>query len=295
MTELIAAAAADNPGLPVLRTTLARSYCDLGRDKEAAAVIDDDISKGFGQFRYDAAWISSMTTLSEICIHLERADGAALLYDWLRSWDAQVSNSGVTLQGPIAFHAGCLVTLLGRFDQADGHFTQALKVGQKLDAPYWIATRIAWAQLDRKARSPNAGRAETMLADSASLRQTPRVRRARRRDRSRSGQRTSPKPIAATFGTGTVGSQGRRANARTVAASRYNVDHHPDEQKVKNHHARAHPILWCSRPRSGALVPRNPYQDVHRPWRRRPSYRSLAVDRQTAGHPRRPSRAASAR
>ncbi len=107
-----------------------------------------------------------MTTLSEICIHLERADGAALLYDWLRSWDAQVSNSGVTLQGPIAFHAGCLVTLLGRFDQADGHFTQALKVGQKLDAPYWIATRIAWAQLDRKARSPNAGRAETMLADA---------------------------------------------------------------------------------------------------------------------------------
>ena len=29
-----------------------------------------------------------MTTLSEICIHLGRIDGATLLYDWLRPWDA---------------------------------------------------------------------------------------------------------------------------------------------------------------------------------------------------------------
>ena len=166
MAELIAAAATDNPGLPVLRTTLARSYCDLGRDEEATAVIDDDISNGFRQFRYDAAWISSMTTLSEICVHLDRVDGAALLYDWLRPWDAQVSISNVTSQGPVAFHAGCLATLLGRFDRADSHFAQALGVGQKLDAPYWVArTQIAWAQLDRKAGSTNTGR-ETMVADA---------------------------------------------------------------------------------------------------------------------------------
>jgi class 3 adenylate cyclase/DNA polymerase III delta prime subunit len=167
MTELIAAAAADNPGLPVLRTTLARSYCDLARDEEAGAVIDDDISNGYGHFRYDAAWISSMATLSEICVHLDRADGAAVLYDCLRPWDAQVSISNVTSQGPVAFHAGCLATLLDRFDQAEGHFTQALKVAQKLDAPYWIArTQIAWAKLDRQTGSTHTGRAETMVADA---------------------------------------------------------------------------------------------------------------------------------
>ena len=167
MADLIAAAASANPGLPVLRTTLARSYCDLGRDEEAKATIDHDISNGFALFPYDLTWMSSMTTLSEICIHLGRTDGATLLYDWLRPWDAQVSTIGITTQGPVAFHLGSLAGLLGRLEEAEGYFTEALHVSQKLGSPYWIArTQFAWARLDRKAGSDKAGRAETMLADA---------------------------------------------------------------------------------------------------------------------------------
>jgi hypothetical protein len=165
MTELIAAAASDNPGLPVLRTTLARSYCDLGRDDAAMAVIDDDISNGFAQFSYDAAWISSMTTLSEICVYLRRADGAKILYDWLHPWKAQVSVSNVTSQGPVAFHLGCLATLLGRLDEAEGHFTGALEVSQKLGFPYWIArTQIAKARFLRELDQPRS--TENLLGDA---------------------------------------------------------------------------------------------------------------------------------
>jgi tetratricopeptide (TPR) repeat protein len=165
MAELIAAAAADNPGLPVLRTTLARSYCDLGRDAAAMAVIDDDISNGFAQFPYDAAWISSMTTLSEICVYLGRPDGGKVLYDWLRPWTAQVSVSNVTSQGPVAFHLGCVATLLGRLDEAEGHFTDALNLSQKLGFPYWIArTQIAKARLLREMDQTH--RAERLLGDA---------------------------------------------------------------------------------------------------------------------------------
>jgi class 3 adenylate cyclase/tetratricopeptide (TPR) repeat protein len=165
MAELIAAAAADNPGLPVLRTTLARSYCDLGRDEAARAVIDEDISNGFAQFPYDAAWISSMTTLSEICVYLRRADGAKILYDWLRPWSAQVSVSNVTSQGPVAFHLGCLATLLGRLDEAQDRFTDALAVSQELGFPYWIArTQIAKARLLLKTDQPQG--AESLLGDA---------------------------------------------------------------------------------------------------------------------------------
>jgi hypothetical protein len=162
MAELIAAAASDNPGLPVLRTTLARSYCDLGRDEAAMAVIDDDISNGFAKFPHDAAWISSMTTLSEICVYLRRADGARILFDWLSPWNAQVSVSNVTSQGPVAFHLGCLATLLGRFDQAESHLTGALDVSQRLGFPYWIARiQIATARLlrdmDQRHRAESLG------------------------------------------------------------------------------------------------------------------------------------------
>ena len=58
---------------------------------------------------------------------------------------------------------------------------------------------------------------------------------------------------------------------------------------ARPHHARAHRVLRFGRPRPSALVQRDPHQDVDRPRRRRPSHRSLAVDRQTAGRPRRPS------
>jgi hypothetical protein len=166
MVELIAAAASDNPGLPVLRTTLARSYCDLGRDDAARAVIDDDIANRFVKFPYDAAWIGSMTTLSEICVYLGRPDGATVLYDWLRSWHAQVSVAHVTSQGPVAFHLGCLATLLGRHDEAEGWLTDALKVSQKLGFPYWIArTQIAEVRLLRK-RNREAARAHGLLTDA---------------------------------------------------------------------------------------------------------------------------------
>jgi tetratricopeptide (TPR) repeat protein len=164
MAELIAAAASDNPGLPVLRTTLARSYCDLGRDDAARAVIDNDISNGFVMFPYDTAWIGSMTTLSEICVYLGRTDGAMVLYDWLRPWDGQVSVAHVTSQGPVAFHLGCLATLLGRFDEAEVWLREALHVSQKLGFPYWIArTQIAEVRLLRK-RDQEADKAEGLLA-----------------------------------------------------------------------------------------------------------------------------------
>jgi hypothetical protein len=104
-----------------------------------------------------------MTTLSEICVYLGRVDGATILYDWLRPWNAQVSVSNVTSQGPVAFHLGCLATLLGRLDEAEGRFIEALDVSQKLGFPYWIArTHIAMARLLRATDQPRE--AESSLA-----------------------------------------------------------------------------------------------------------------------------------
>ena len=88
------------------------------------------------------------------------------LYDWLRPWDAQVSVAYVTSQGPVAFHLGCLATLLGRLDEAEGWLREALDVSQKLGFPYWIArTQIAEVRLLRKT-DREADKAEGLLADA---------------------------------------------------------------------------------------------------------------------------------
>ncbi len=165
MAELMAAAAAENPGLPALRTSLARTYCDLGRDDEAHSVIDDDIADGFVRFPYDVTWMPSMAALCEICAHLGRADGAARLYEWLSPWAAQVSTILVTTQGPVAFHLGTMAALLSRDEMADEHFASALEISEKLESPYWIArTQIEWARLDRKVGTTDS--AESKLAEA---------------------------------------------------------------------------------------------------------------------------------
>ncbi len=141
MAELMAAAAAQNPGLPVLRAALARTFCDLGQRDDANALIDADIADGFAAYSYDPSWMSAITALSETCVSLGRADGATLLHDWLRPWRGQVAHATVTSQGPVAFHLGCLATLLERPDDAEGYFAEALEVSQRMAFPYWRLAR----------------------------------------------------------------------------------------------------------------------------------------------------------
>ncbi len=165
MADLMAAAAAENPGLPVLRAALARTYCDLGRDDEAHSVIDEDIADGFAQFPYDVTWMPGMAVLCEICAHLGRADGAARLYEWLLPWAALVSTVSVTTQGPVAFHLGTMAALLGKYEVADEHFASALEISEKLESAYWIArTQIEWARLDRKVGMTD--RSDSKLAEA---------------------------------------------------------------------------------------------------------------------------------
>jgi class 3 adenylate cyclase/tetratricopeptide (TPR) repeat protein len=166
MGELMAAAAAESPGLPVLRAALARVYCDLHLDDEARVVIGDDFADGFVQFGDDNTWLASMTVLTEICVHLGYVDGAARLYQLMSPWNDLVSTVMVTTQGPVAVHLGTLAVLLGRYDDAENHFTKALDIGQRLRSPYWVTrTQVAEARLLREVNQ-DAHRAETLLANA---------------------------------------------------------------------------------------------------------------------------------
>jgi hypothetical protein len=58
--------------------------------------------------------------------------------------------------------------LLGQFDQAAGHFGDALNVSQRLGFPYWIArTQIANVRFLRETHQPHG--AKGMLGDALDL------------------------------------------------------------------------------------------------------------------------------
>jgi hypothetical protein len=165
--ELMAAHLSETPGLPIVRATLARVYCDLNRDDEARGVIEDDFADGFLRFPDDVHWFSSMVMLSEVCVHLALVDGADYLYACLSPWPGLFSTSGgVSTSGPVALHLGALAALLGRFDDAHGHFTESLDVSERMQSPYWIArTQIGRARLLRE--SDGSGQQADGLLTSA--------------------------------------------------------------------------------------------------------------------------------
>ena len=169
MAELMAAFATENPGLPALRAGLAVTYCDLGRDDDARAVIRDDIDDGFSRFPDDYTLMLSLGSLSEICVHLRSVEGAALVYERLAPWHSQVIAMYAVVGGPVAFHLGTLAALLGRGEAANEHFIEALDLSHKLDSPYWIArTQIEWTRLLRERGAGDGGNAEAMVKSTLS-------------------------------------------------------------------------------------------------------------------------------
>ena len=164
IADLMAAFAAENPGMPVLRAGLAATYCDLGRDDDARTVINDDIDDGFAAFPDDYTLILALGSLSEICFHLRRVDGAALVYERLAPWRSQVIAMYAVVDGPVAFYLGKLAALLGRGAAANEHFIEALDISHKLASPYWIArTQIEWARFLRERGLEDGGNADAML------------------------------------------------------------------------------------------------------------------------------------
>jgi tetratricopeptide (TPR) repeat protein len=164
--ELLAAAAAESPGLPILRGSLAKCYCDIGRDEEARAVIAGDLEDGFIQFPYDVTWLSAMVRLAEVCTHLHELEGAARLYELLLPWHAQVATVSATAQGPVSLHLAMLASVLGRYETGEEHFREAMAMSERLKAPYWIArTQAEWSTSLRRQAVPDLlTRADVMRA-----------------------------------------------------------------------------------------------------------------------------------
>ena len=148
VVDLIAQAAVDNPGLPVLRAALARILCELERHDEALAIIQDDLADGLARFPYDIAWLPTMTNLSYVAIQLVEHGTAQLLYERLLPRHAQVASVGSAIDGPVALYLGALCTFFGAYGDAEGHLGEALEVSQSLRAPYWTGrTQVEWARM----------------------------------------------------------------------------------------------------------------------------------------------------
>jgi tetratricopeptide (TPR) repeat protein len=139
--------------VPAWRCALAEFYGVAGREAEARREFEALAATGFVDLPRDTTWLTSAVLLASTCTRLRDARRAEQLYDLMRPFRGRIAIARplVVLVNPIDDRLGMLATVLGRYDDAEEHFADALRLAERMRALPWQATiRREWAELHRR-------------------------------------------------------------------------------------------------------------------------------------------------
>jgi DNA-binding SARP family transcriptional activator len=135
---------------PLVRgSVLAHIHARLGRRDEARAALDELVSRDLSDWHLDEEWLLGICLLAETCVLLEAAGHAARLHELLLPYAALNAIAVPQLAlGSTSRPLGMLATLLGRFEDAERHFEEALRMNERMGARPWLAhTQEGYARL----------------------------------------------------------------------------------------------------------------------------------------------------
>jgi tetratricopeptide (TPR) repeat protein len=157
---------------PVWHAALADLYCATGRPDAARASFERLAERRFLDIPEDPGWIVTVTMLADVCAELGDHERAATLYDVLAPHTARivVIGPGVVCTGSAARAVGRLAALLGRWDDADAHFSEAVRVNTAIRAaPALAHTHVARAEAARRRGESSREHAAAALAIAGDL------------------------------------------------------------------------------------------------------------------------------
>ena len=128
------------PSPLVHRAILAHVYARLKRADEAKAILHELTRRDLSDWHVDEEWLLSICLLAETCAILEHAQSAGPLYELLVPYGSQnaVAVPELALDS-VSRPLGILATMLGRFEDADRHFEEALRMNERMGARPWLA------------------------------------------------------------------------------------------------------------------------------------------------------------
>jgi DNA-binding SARP family transcriptional activator len=153
----------------VRRSVLAHVDARLGRSDQALAALQELISHDLSGWHVDEEWIVGICLLAETCAILGETGSAAALYELLLPYGSLNAVAVPQLAlGSASRPLGMLATLLGRFDDAERHFEEALGMDERMEARPWLAhTQDDYARmLLRRDADGDRERAETLLSQA---------------------------------------------------------------------------------------------------------------------------------
>jgi class 3 adenylate cyclase len=162
---------AESPALTAFyRILLAQIYVASGRRAEATAELESLAQHDFAAVPRDWNWLDNMRGLSMLCCALRDVARAATVYERLLPYASRniTAGWGDVARGSAALYLGSLARMLGRFDQAQVHFEQALQLNQCMGArPSVARTQFEYAQmLLERGRADDREKALGLLGES---------------------------------------------------------------------------------------------------------------------------------
>jgi tetratricopeptide (TPR) repeat protein len=137
------------PGVRWL-AAVAAVYMELGREEDAREEFERLAAEDFADLPQDWNWLIAVSLLAEVCAYLRDAERAKTLYELLLPYARRcvVAGPALACYGSASRYLGLLARTLGREDEAERHFQDALELNAQLGAAPWEArTKQEYAEL----------------------------------------------------------------------------------------------------------------------------------------------------
>ena len=154
--QLIAQVRDGLPGFPILALEAMSAWTLAhGGQLDAARVPFAEVKARCFDFRDDIAYLSSLSVSTEAAVLLNDRDAAAMLYDRFAAVPDQIIHNGLSCEGAVSHHLGCLAATLGRDDIAERHLENGLALHKRIDSPYHIGNSLLALSRLRRRRDPD--------------------------------------------------------------------------------------------------------------------------------------------
>jgi tetratricopeptide (TPR) repeat protein len=151
---------------------LALMYIELGLMDKARTLFEELAVNEFARIQQDGLWAASITFLVEVCAALGDSTRAEILYRVLSPYApyAIVASEWASF-GAASRFLGQLAATMGRWQEAESHFEQALAMNAKMAAKPWLAhTQFQYAHmLLERSTDGDLERARMRLDESETL------------------------------------------------------------------------------------------------------------------------------
>jgi tetratricopeptide (TPR) repeat protein len=150
MEAQIAGLAKANPAIPHWQCQLAWLYAEDGRPTDAARLVEPLAADEFADLPRDDYYITNLALLAEVSAVIGETTWAAALFDQMVPYAGRnvTPGGGAMCYGSAAHFLGLLATTLGRWNDAERCFEDALDLNARLQAPPFVArTWYAYAAM----------------------------------------------------------------------------------------------------------------------------------------------------